>query len=90
MEENNEVIKENQPTNGEQKGMSIASMVLGLVGIVLFALPCGILAIIFSILGKKKGGKGFATAGLVLGIIDTVFGVIAVISSVALVGSMLG
>ena len=89
MEENNEVIKENQPTNGEQKGMSIASMVLGLVGIVLFALPCGILAIIFSILGKKKGGKGFATAGLVLGIIDVVFGAFAIISAMTLVSNFL-
>ena len=82
MEEKNEVINE------EKKGMSIASMVLGIVGLIVFALPCGILAIIFSILGKKKGGKGFATAGLVLGIIDAVFGVIAIISSVALVGSI--
>lgn len=90
MEENNEVIKENQETSEEKKGMSIASMVLGLVGLIIAALPCGILAIIFSVLGKKKGGKGFATAGLVLGIIDAVFGVIAVISSVALVGSILG
>ena len=89
MEENNEVIKENQPTNGEQKGMSIASMVLGLVGIVLFALPCGILAIIFSILGKKKGGKGFATAGLVLGIIDVVFGAFAIISAMTVLGNIL-
>lgn len=89
MEENNEVIKENQPTNEEKKGMSIASMVLGIVGLLLFALPCGILAIIFSILGKKKGGNGFATAGLVLGIIDTVYGVIAIIIAITAVGSIL-
>lgn len=90
MEENNEVIKENQEINEEKKGMSIASMVLGIVGLIVAALPCGILAIIFSIVGKKKGGKGMATAGLVLGIIDVVFGVFAIISSVALVGSILG
>ena len=90
MEENNEVIKENPEINEEKKGMSIASMVLGIVGLIVLALPCGILAIIFSILGKKKGGKGFATAGLVLGIIDAVFGIIAIVSSVALVGSILG
>ena len=90
MEENNEVIKENPEINEEKKGMSIAWMVLGIVGLIVLALPCGILAIIFSILGKKKGGKGFATAGLVLGIIDAVFGIIAIVSSVALVGSILG
>ena len=84
MEEKNEVINE------EKKGMSIASMVLGIVGLIIFALPCGILAIIFSILGKKNGGKGMATAGLVLGIIDVVFGLFAIITSVALVGSIIG
>ena len=89
MEENNEVVKEEKVINEEKKGMSIASMVLGIVGLVIFALPCGILAIIFSILGKKKGGKGFATTGLVLGIIDAVFGVIAIISSVAFPYQML-
>lgn len=88
MEENNEVIKENQEVKEEKKGMSIASMVLGIVGIVLFALPCGILAIIFSLLGKKKGGKGFAIAGLVLGIIDVVFGLFAIINATMLVSSM--
>lgn len=88
MEENNEVIKENQEVKEEKKGMSIASMVLGIVGIVLFALPCGILAIIFSLLGKKKGGKGFAIAGLVLGIIDVVFGLFAIINATMLVNSM--
>ena len=90
MEENNEVIKEEQPTNEEKKGMSIASMVLGIVGLLLFPLPCGILAIIFSILGKKKGGKGFATAGLVLGIIDAAYGVISLIIAITTLSSILG
>ena len=72
---------ENQAPVEEKKGLSIASMVLGLVGLFLFAVPCGILAIIFSILGKKKGGKGFATAGLVLGIVDVVWGLFAVIAA---------
>lgn len=74
---------ENQAPVEEKKGLSIASMVLGLVGLVLFALPCGILAIIFSILGKKKGGKGFATAGLILGIIDAAFGLISIVTAMS-------
>jgi len=57
---------------------------------IILPLICGILAIIFSILGKKKGGKGFATAGLVLGIIDTVYGVISLIMALVAVGSILG
>ncbi len=67
---------ENNTVNApvEKKGMSIAALVLGIVSVVLFcfsyvSIPCAILAIIFGILGKKKGGAGMAKAGLVLGII---------------------
>lgn len=58
----------------EKKGLSIASMVLGIVSLAFWylAIPCAILAIIFGIIGRKKGGKGMATAGLVLGIISLV------------------
>ena len=60
--------------NTESKGLSIASMVLGIVSLVLscivyISVPCAILAIIFGIIGMKKGGKGMGIAGLVLGII---------------------
>jgi len=73
MEENN-----TQPVNEGKKGFSIASLVLGLVGIIVAAIPCGILAIIFGISGMKKAGRGMAIAGLVLGIIDVVGGLINV------------
>lgn len=76
MEEKNKeqtVVQEN-PVKEENKGLSIASLVLGIVSIVLFcyayiSIPSAILAIVFSILGKKKGGAGMAKAGLILGII---------------------
>ena len=60
--------------NQETKGFSIASMVLGIVSLVLccfiyISLPCAILAVIFGIVGMKKGGKGMGIAGLVLGIV---------------------
>ena len=46
--------------NTESKGLSIASMVLGIVSLVLscivyISVPCAILAIIFGIIGMKKG-----------------------------------
>lgn len=66
----------------EKKGFSIASMVLGLLGLLLFPMPCGILAIIFSAIGIKKGGKSFAVTGLVLGIIDAVFGLVKLIMTI--------
>lgn len=63
---------ENEAT--EKKGLSIAAMVLGIISIVAFcwtwpAIICAILAIIFGIVGKKKGGAGMAKAGLVCGIV---------------------
>ncbi len=83
-EENKETIQTNTTVNNantytnssntESKGFSIASMVLGIISLVFccvwwITFPCAILAIIFSVIGKKKGGKGMATTGLVLGII---------------------
>lgn len=68
-EENN--VGTNAP---ESKGLSIASMVLGIISVALFciwylSIPCAILAIIFGVIGRKKGGKGMAKAGLILGIV---------------------
>lgn len=46
----------------ESSGLSIASMVLGIISIVLFciyyvSIPCAILAIIFGVIGRKKAEK---------------------------------
>ena len=73
-----------QPANEakeESKGMSVAALVLGIVSLVLIciwyiSIPSAILAIIFGIIGRKKGARGMGTAGLVLGIITIVFIVI--------------
>ena len=75
-----EDLEENVATEGpvvEAKGFSITSMILGIVSVVLFciwylSIPCAVLAIIFAIIGKKRGAPGMATAGLVLGIIGLV------------------
>ncbi|MEV5982888.1 DUF4190 domain-containing protein [Streptomyces sp. NPDC052114] len=61
-------------------GKSIASMVLGVVSLVIpfIGIITGPLAIVFSLKGKKEalqcgeGRDGFATAGLVLGILGCV------------------
>ncbi len=79
-QENNSEQTVVQESNSEQtvpqesKGLSIASMVLGIISVVLFciwyiSIPCAILAIIFGVVGMKKDGKGMAIAGLVLGIV---------------------
>lgn len=85
-----------KPPKGKQRdGYAIASLVLGIVAMVLscpcccclypVAGVCGVLAIVFSVLSIKQNGKnGFAIAGLVLGIIALVI-VIAV--SIAIIAS---
>lgn len=54
---------------------SITSLILGLVGLSVVPIPCGILAIIFGLKGKKENSKGMATAGFILGIADIVIGI---------------
>lgn len=59
--------------NGMQpsSGQSIASLVLGLVGLLAWCLPLvgfpvTIVGLVMGILGIKKGGRGMAIAGIVL------------------------
>lgn len=54
----------------EQKGFSIASLILGICGFVaccipLFGYPVTITGLVLGILGIKKGGKGMAIAGII-------------------------
>lgn len=80
-----EVVKEE--TEKDKKGFSIAALVLGIIAIVLcciwyISVPCGILAIIFGIIGIKSSKKGMSIAGLITGAIGLV---ISIIMFVALV-----
>lgn len=55
------------------KGLAIASLITGIVSLIMFAIICGTLAIVFGAIAKKKGYfGGMATAGLVLGIVGIV------------------
>lgn len=70
-ENNTKAAKEQE---NRKKGLCIASMVLGIITLVLFcvwyiSIPCGILAIIFGALGVKTIDKGMAIAGIVTGAI---------------------
>ena len=63
--------------NEEKKGMSIASMVLGIVGFIAWCLPLvgfpvTIVGLVLGILGIKKGGKGRAIAGIIMSSITLV------------------
>lgn len=78
-----------QPNQGnvnqepEQKGLSIAAMVLGILsmtcccgGIGVFM---GIAAIIMGVIGKKKGGRGMGIAGIVCGSIGVIVSILYLI-----------
>ena len=60
---------------------SVASLVLGVVGICTFSIIPSILAIVFGAIAmnKKQGVKGFSVAGIVLGIVSLVLAVALVI-----------
>ncbi|MCI8464318.1 MAG: DUF4190 domain-containing protein [Lachnospiraceae bacterium] len=62
-----------------QTGFSIASLVLGILAVCscclpIITIPLGILAVIFAVLGMKSINRGLAIAGLILGILALVLG----------------
>ena len=82
-----EVVKEE--TEKDKKGFSIAALVLGIIAIVLcciwyISVPCGILAIIFGIIGIKSAKKAMSIAGLITGAIGLVISIIIFIALVFL------
>jgi len=71
---------------GETSGKAIASLVLGIGGLVIFPLVLSILAIVFGRSAKREiaersglGGAGLATAGIVLGWIGVALVALAVL-----------
>ena len=83
-------------------GMATASLVLGIVSIVLcwiwfIGIIAGILAIVLAVVSKKKikanpnmGGSGAATGGLVTGIIGTLIALVFIIIAVMFVSAVAG
>lgn len=70
--------------NAPSKGLAVASLVLGIIAVILGLMAIGgllgLLAIIFGIIAvTKKAGKGMAVAGIVTGSVGVVFSVIAVV-----------
>lgn len=65
-------------------GFSIASLVLGILSLVcsliwFISIPLGVAALVFGFMGKPKGGKGMALAGIITGAIGIVASIIIVI-----------
>ena len=63
-----------QQPPSQSKAMAIASLVLGIVSLLLFGIIAGPLAIIFGALRVKPGsaGRGMAIAGIILGALGTI------------------
>ncbi len=89
--------------NKNGKGMSIAALICGILGIIGSFIPVicyvtlilSILGIIFGAKGNKIAkatgeGKGLATAGLVLGIIGVAFGAVGAICAVCTICTLAG
>ena len=93
VQEQNTTYNANSSDKVERKGFNITSMILGIVSIVLFcfwyiSIPCSIIAIIFSIAGRKNEGRGMGVAGMILGIIAISLWVLLFILAIVGVASL--
>lgn len=73
-----------QPSNG----LSIASMVTGIVSILLFwtvilSIPLSVMALIFGLIGKGKGSKGMAMAGIITGVVGLLLTIVLIVFALA-------
>ncbi len=65
---------------------AITGFVLSLIGLIVAALPCGITGLVFSSIAltqtanKNLKGKGLAISGLVISLIDVVFGFVNIMT----------
>ncbi len=95
--ENNNFQQPAAPQGNSSKGLSIAALVCGILGLIggwipivcYFTFVLAIIGIVLGARGMKIAsetgeGKGLATAGLVLGIIGTVIGGIGLICTICL------
>lgn len=72
-----------QPPPRQSNGLAIASLVCAIVGILVFGIVLGPLAVIFGAVGLSRAnrgasGKGLAIAGIVVGSVVTVLSIIAI------------
>lgn len=68
----------------DKKGFSIAALVLGIVAIALtciwyISIPCGILAIVFGVIGLKSSRRGMSISGIITGIIGMIISIFIIV-----------
>lgn len=84
-----------QQPKGPGYGMAVASMILGIVSLVLLclwliSLICGVVAIGLAVAAKKypAGNNGMSTAGLAMGVISVAISGIVILYYLLIVGSL--
>lgn len=78
----------NQNIDKSKNGMALASMILGIVSVVIgccwfISIACAVVALILGILSVKSEKRGMAIAGIVLGSIGILSGIIIGLSMLA-------
>ena len=70
--------------DNEFSGLAIASMVIGIISIIIFAIICGPLSVILGCCALRSGkkGKGMAWAGIITGTIGFISYLILLITGV--------
>jgi hypothetical protein len=59
----------NPPAYDDKRGLAVAALVLGILGLMLGSFICSLLGVIFGASARKSSRSGMAIAGLVLGVI---------------------
>lgn len=62
----------NEMGNPKTNGLAIAGFVISLVGLVVFGIILGIVAVVFGAISLNSQRRGFAIAALIIGIVDIV------------------
>ncbi len=74
-----------EPPPQQTSGLAIAALVVGILGVVTFCSPIGLVALILGIVAlgqiggedSRVGGRGMAIAGIILGTISLLLGIVA-------------
>ncbi len=87
-------FSQNNPQPNNASGLSIAALVVGIVGIILgccsglLGVICGIAALVMAIIGNKQSKTGLGTAAFVIAIVCIVTSIISWILGVLMLANM--
>lgn len=62
----------------DSKGLAIASLVCGIIGVFVGSIVLGPIALILGLVAHRRVASGMAKAGIALGIVDIVLAVVAI------------